>query len=212
MADTPHLIPLEYSNEERRNIVLTNIMKMLINRKLLNNDLSQIEPQIKKWGNPIDGVYKIELDATKDIATTAPPSYIIKILNQKISAINKTSGIIEHLTKYKKTPNLIVVLEINNKSLVYINKNFPNTEIFLEHDFMFNIVDNVLVPHHEVLSKEESEQVMLDYEAKKHHFPKIYVTDKIARYYNMQIGQICKILRPSETSGLVAFYRLVTKA
>ncbi len=214
------LIPLEKSNNEKQSIVLLNITKMLINRKLIHKekfwddknkklDNDKIMKLVEVLQTTNSDIYRYPLDKYD---SDDSKDYVVKLVNQKISAINKTSGIVDHLNKFKKNLNMIVVLDINNKSSLYINKNFPNTEIFLETDLLFNLVESIIIPQHEVLSKEEGEKVLSAYQAVKKNMPKINSGEKVARYYNMQPGQICKILRPSETSGYVPFYRLVVKS
>ena len=74
-----------------------------------------------------------------------------------------------------------------------------------------NLIEHIYVPSHEILSNEESQQIIETYNTRKRDMPKMLTNDPIARYYNMQPGQICRIIRPSETSGFVSYYRLVIK-
>lgn len=110
---------------------------------------------------------------------------------------------------YKDIPKIIVVKEINKKAIQYVYNTFPNAEVFIENELLINLIDHDLVPEHEILSKEECDELLENYNAKKRNLPKILKTDPVARYYNMKPGDICKIIRPSEQSGFVAFYRLV---
>ena len=81
---------------------------------------------------------------------------------------------------------------------------------------MVNLVDLHLIPKHHLLSEEEKDIYMKSYAhttTSKNNFKgmsKMYVTDPVARYYNMQIGDIVKITRPSITSGYSIFYRRIT--
>jgi DNA-directed RNA polymerase subunit H (RpoH/RPB5) len=220
-----HLVPLELTFNERRTTVLTNIVKMLINRKHLDInkyndeynptkiDNSKVKPVVDKLASSTDdSVYKIKLDTNiVDESGDTTEVFIAKIVNQKITAINKTSGIVQHLEKFSKYANMLVVLDINNKPRQYIANNFPKTELFLEKELMINLVDSIIVPSHELLSKTESENVIKEYNALKKNMPKIFSTDAVARYYNMQPGYICRILRPSETASLGPFYRIVVR-
>ena len=211
MSLIPQLIPIEVNNEYIKNTVLTNVIKMLTARKLLLKDNE--EKNIKKiTDTPSDDlIYKVDYE-NKDIKEKKEKPYIIiKIINQKITAINKASPIGEFLYQYKNDTKLVIVKSISNKTRQLVITTFPNTEVFLEKELMMNIIDHVYVPKHELLSNEEAEQVMESYNARKRDMPKILTNDPIARYYNMEAGQICRIIRPSETAGFTPYYRLVIK-
>jgi DNA-directed RNA polymerase subunit H (RpoH/RPB5) len=208
MSLIPQLIPVEVNSEYIKNMVLTNIIKMLTERKILLKENE--EKNIKKIINTQsdDLIYKVdyENEEKKD-----KKYIIIKILNQKITAINKTSPIGEFLHQYKNDNKLVIVKSISNKTKQLVINTYTNTEIFLEKELMMNLIEHTYVPLHEILSNEESQQIIESYNTRKRDMPKILTNDPIARYYNMQPGQICRILRPSETSGFVPYYRLVIK-
>ena len=77
---------------------------------------------------------------------------------------------------------------------------------------MINIVEHVLVPTHIVLSKEETDNVLQAYRAKKRDMMIIRTTDPVAKYYNMKPGDIVKIIRPSVMTVENTAYRLVVKS
>lgn len=208
MSLIPQLIPIEANSEYIKNSVLTNAMKMLTERKLLLKE--NLDKNIKKITSfqTDDFIYKIPLE---DNIPKDHPHIIIKILNQKITAVNRASSIGEFLHQYKHEQKIVIVKSINNKARQFVVNSYPYTELFLEKELMINIIEHISVPKHEVLSNEEAESLIEAYNTRKRDMPKIFTTDPIARYYNMQAGQICRILRPSETAGLVPFYRLVIK-
>ena len=83
------------------------------------------------------------------------------------------------------------------------------------HEMMINLIDLHIIPEHKLLSDEEKEIYMQSYQHShtKNNFKgmsKMFVTDPVARYYNMQVGDIVKIIRPSITSGYSVFYRRIT--
>lgn len=67
-----------------------------------------------------------------------------------------------------------------------------------------------LVPKHEVISKEEVENLLESYNISKGQLPKILVTDPAVKKIKAKIGDIVKITRRSETSGVNIVYRVVT--
>jgi DNA-directed RNA polymerase I, II, and III subunit RPABC1 len=211
MPVLPHLIPIELNANKRRKINLENIVKMLTNRHVLKHE--NLETNINKISNleSDDLRYEISLDNPDRYYDPNTKSLFVKIINQKISGVSKTSIIAEFLTQYEKYPKIIIVSEITNKVRDQIMMSYPYTEIFLEKELLINIVDHVSVPKHELLTDDEAKLLLEEYNSKKKDLPKIYVSDAIARYFNAKIGQIFRIIRPSETSGLAPYHRLVVK-
>lgn len=188
--------------------ILINTIKMLSERGLIKkNNLNEI---IKKITTNIvdDMIYKITVDDTTSTDETNK-IYVVKIILQKITSVGKTTGIIDFLNKYKDDNKIIIVKNINKKARQYIINNYTNAEIFLEEDLMINLIDHELVPKHVVLGSDEAKIFYEKYNCKKKNIPRMLSTDPVAKYYNMKPGQICRIIRPSETSGFVPSYRLV---
>jgi len=200
--DFVNLNQIEKNEGEIRITVLTNIVKMLSERMII--DKSKIETMINKLVNDKrvdESTYILDTDTKTKIA--------IKIFPIKITAVNKTFGVIEFLNQYKDTHKILVIKEINKKAQQYILNNFNNIEIFLEEELMINLIDHILVPKHEVLGSQEAETFYETYNCKKKNMPRMLITDPVARYYNMKVGDICRITRPSETAGYTYTYRLV---
>ena len=73
----------------------------------------------------------------------------------------------------------------------------------------FNILDNVLVPNHRVLSLTEIDAVKLKYNiTDNNQFPDISRFDPVAQIIGIRPGQICEILRPSKTAITGLYYRM----
>lgn len=182
--------------------VLTNIILMMTERNLINksNANNVIKKLIDTKTNSM--VYKVELDHPKE-------KLIIKILSVKVTSVGKKSETINFLNKYKGRRKLLVVKSINAKTRKKIVIEHDNTEIFLEEELMHNLIDHELVPNHIVLSDDEADAMCVEYKCKKHELPKLFDTDPVARYYNMKLGDVCKIMRNSLTTGVSLSYRLV---
>ncbi len=69
--------------------------------------------------------------------------------------------------------------------------------------------DHILVPKHEVLSKEEAEEVLRTLGVKPEQLPKIREDDPIAKEIGAKVGDIVRIIRESPTAGRSIAYRLV---
>jgi DNA-directed RNA polymerase I, II, and III subunit RPABC1 len=203
----PSLLPIEMNSEKCKNTVLTNVIKMLTERKLLKRELLDKNIETVLAINTDDLTYKILLDVAVDGHTIM----IVRVFPHKITSTAKSSEIIEFFKKNANIPKIAIVNDINEKNIYSIKDSYPNTEIFLEKELMINIIEHVAVPKHVVLSDEEAKNVLEEYGIKKRYTAKIYDGDPISRYYNVKAGQIFRIERASETSGLTPTYRLVIR-
>lgn len=189
MEAIPQLLPIEKNTLQINKEVLTNTLKMIKERKL------------------IDEIPQIDFTQLTHIIPTKDGNYHIKVYKDVLSSINKAPELIDFL-KANDEHKILIVEEINNKTEQTI-KNMYNVEIFLEKNLMINLVDYIMVPKHEVLTDEEAEKVIEEYKIKKVDLPKILLNDPVAKYYNMKLKQICRITRPSETAGYGFYYRIV---
>lgn len=212
MSVIPQLLPLELNAEIRKKEVLSNIVKMLTNRKLLNE--TNLNDNIKTLlaQDSDDNIYKIKLDnPTVYYDESIEPYFYIKILNQKITGISKSSNIGDFIYSKKNSPKLIIVTAITNKALQQLREDFPNSEIFTEAELMIDLVSHVAVPKHEMLNDEETKIFLKDYLLKKREIPKMFITDPVSKYFNAKVGQVFRIIRPSEVSGQSIYYRIVIR-
>ncbi len=210
MSLIPQLLPLEINSEKRRKEVLTNIIKMLTNRKLLN--INKLEENINTITskNVDTEVYKIKLDFPEIYYKKEVGEYFfVKIIDQRITGITKSTPIGEFLYDKKSAPKLVIVPEVSNKILSQIQYSFPNTELFSERELMMDLVSHVSVPKHELLNDEQVKDVLSDYLLRKREIPKMFVTDPVSRYFNAKEGNVFRIVRYSELSGYSIYYRLV---
>lgn len=209
----PELLPIEKSHYQQLNDVKTNLIKMLTNRGFIlkDNEQKTIEKIIKD--NNDDQEYIIQLDNESNYNTEIKKKRIyVKIFDYKITSINKNSQIGEFISKYNDEYKILIVQDINQKSENIIESYETQSEVFKIINLMLNIVDHTLVPQHIVLTKEQTEEVMLAYRAKKRDMSLIRTTDAVAKYYNMKPGEIVKIIRPSVLVCEAPVYRLVVKS
>jgi len=212
MSIIPQSLPLEPNSETTKKKILTNIIKMLTNRNLLEK--KNLDENIKHLisQDSDNEIYKIKLDHPelyydKSIENT----YYIKMLHQKVSSISKTSNIGDFIYSKKNSPKMIIVDSITNKSYQQLREEFPNTEVFSESELKIDLVSHIAVPHHEMLTEEEAQIFLKDYLLKKREVPKIFLNDPVSKYFNAKVGQIFRIIRPSEVAGQSIYYRMVIK-
>jgi DNA-directed RNA polymerase subunit H len=74
---------------------------------------------------------------------------------------------------------------------------------------LINIFINDLVPKHEILTKEEEEELLKKYKITKKQLPRILSTDPAVKAIGAKKGDIIKITRKSPTAGETYYYRVV---
>ena len=74
----------------------------------------------------------------------------------------------------------------------------------------FDVLTHQLVPKHEILSEDETEQMLKEFKLTKDQLPKILITDPCVKRINGKEGDVIKITRKSPTAGVSVFYRMVT--
>jgi DNA-directed RNA polymerase I, II, and III subunit RPABC1 len=76
---------------------------------------------------------------------------------------------------------------------------------------MINLVEHIDSPKYEVLTENESKEVLESYIIKKKEMPKLLTSDPVVDYFNLKRGDIIRVIRPSEQSGKNVAYRIVAK-
>jgi len=89
---------------------------------------------------------------------------------------------------------------------------YVNTEIFWDFELMFNVIDHAYQPKFELMSVDEIDAFKKTYLLTNSEIPKMEKTDMIARYYNLSIGDVIRIIRPSSASGYSVVYKIVINA
>jgi len=160
------------------------------------NDKDKLDEKNKNYGGKrVNGIYV-------DFSTSQ------KSLGK---AIFKTK-ITEIFEKYTSEVHVILVLKnkINNIIIKELDKDKnSNVETFIENKLYYNITKHYLVSQHIPISKKEANLVLLKYNATKKQIPKILITDPVARYYGMRLGDMCKIIRKNKYIGSIISYRIV---
>lgn len=181
--------------------VLLNVTKMLSSRNFL--DEKNINENYEKLLDQIneERIFKIKSDYEDKY-------YHIMFVYGKITTIKKIQGLDSFLEISKGQNRLFIADNINQKAYKqFIELN--NTEIFFEYELLINIIDHDLQPKFEVLNNEEKTIFLEEYQITKKQMSKMRSIDPIARYYKLKGGDVVRIIRPSNTSGLGFHYRIV---
>lgn len=213
----------EMSNKDISQRILENIVKMFDERGLINMTDKNKDEKYKMESEELSKIAQeyvdkfviIDFDDNKYTMEFEKENIkykcVIKIFNQKVTIINKNSQLNEFLSKYKNDYKLIIVDEINEKSLQSINSMYNNTEVFKKDSLMTNLIENGLVPRYQVIDKQSDDYKNFydDYLTKKRNLPRILLHDPMAKYYNLKKDDIVRVIRASETSGISNSYRIV---
>merc|ERR1712224_544278 len=81
-------------------------------------------------------------------------------------------------------------------------------ETFLERELLVNITEHILVPKHQLLTNAEKIQLLNRYKLREAQIPRILSNDPVARYLGIDVGDVVRIIRPSETAGRYVTYRI----
>ena len=73
------------------------------------------------------------------------------------------------------------------------------------------VPDHIYVPKHEIISKQEAEDVLKKYNCKPTELPLIFVTDPAILGLGVKPGDMIKITRVSPTAGTSLYYRYVVE-
>lgn len=136
-------------------------------------------------------------------------------INLIISDIKNTMDTSYHyniiLVLKDKPHNMILnkIADIHSASNVDDYEKKMYVEYFLQDELKYNVSRHEQVPKHSKCNKEEVVQLLKKYNITLLHLPKILHTDPQARYLGLRPGDVCKIERISDTTGIYIYYRLV---
>jgi DNA-directed RNA polymerases I, II, and III subunit RPABC1 len=132
-------------------------------------------------------------------------------LNNILSFVNEFSE-----TTLKDGDSLVIISRdklTNDTPLDGVSENLLKTrnifiQLFWIDQIVVNITEHSLVPEHEIISQAEKEQLLEKYNIKSFsNLPIILKNEPVAKYFGMRRGDVCKITRSSETSGIYISYR-----
>ena len=95
----------------------------------------------------------------------------------------------------------------------FINRIFYKDGTFVQilclNNLLFNISKHELVPNYRIITEKEKKELIAKlYLESENKLPFVLVTDPVARFYGVRIGQVCEIVYNNETNGKNKFYRL----
>ena len=184
--------------------ILLNVTKMLTERKFL--DEKNLEKNYKYLLNQKNDerIFKIKSDFSDKYF------YILHLI-PKITTIKKIQGLDAFLLVSKNQNRMFIAKNVTKKAYKQFME-LNNSEVFFEYELLINLIDHELQPVFQVLNEENKKKYYESYDTKNSQMSNILTTDVISRYYNVKPGDIFRIIRPSNTSGMSFHYRLVVES
>lgn len=145
--------------------------------------------------NPLDPIYVEFNGRNKPYCTRRLQAFAERMQRDEVNRAILILGL--GLTPYAK------------KGIENLHMGRLRIEVFLEKELLFNITRHVLQPKFEVLDTARKRVVLSHYNAKAWELPRMQKCDPVARYYGLNLGQVVKITRHSETAGVYVTYRIV---
>jgi len=141
-----------------------------------------------------------------------------KLKSNELTKIVKNNFINEDA---ELTPNdeLIIICNDNN---ILISKKYSNfmsklenfyyknyfVQIFNVDSLLFDVTKHNLVPEHIILSDDEKQDILKQYNISENKLPRISRFDPVAKFIGIKPNQVCKIIRNSYTCGESVYYRI----
>jgi DNA-directed RNA polymerase subunit H (RpoH/RPB5) len=172
------------------------VKEMLTDRGINSDKLDCISDNELNIMSKTNNIFKLDVNDTLKI---------IYYMNAKFK--------INDLKKFFSENDKVLIIfkeKINNLNIKNLkDQDVKSVEIFNIRELLFNISKHILVPKHEIMKNEsEIDSLMDKYQIKsKSSLPIILKTDPMARYLDMNTGDIVKITRYSPSAGEAIVYR-----
>lgn len=206
------LLPIRKSQKEIFDNVKANIIKMFVERKLIDpeNEQNRINKLLQDEND--DNEYVIKIDNEENYNTKIPNKKIyVKFLFDKINSLNKSAPIVQFIESIPNDYKFIVVTEIQSRTKTTIDREMESNliEIYNFKDLKENKVDNANVSRYEILTQDQILEFYNAYRLKKANVALILSCDMMCKYYKLKEGQIVRLIKPSIATCENPYYRLV---
>jgi len=178
----------DFSINEVNSMYSHNQLDMLLEKPDIENEGKKVKIYISYYlGKSLRPANIAEMiDDLFNLEEILTPSDTLMIVTK--DDMNETmTNCLKHI--YEKDKRLIIIQNIKH--------------------LQFNILENVLVPSHRVLTSAELTVVKLRYNITNDtQFPDISRFDPVAQIIGIRPGQVCEIIRPSKTAIEGLYYRI----
>ena len=156
-----------------------------------------------------------QLDLTLKNKNTTIVKYVLSPRIRTSNIINLTQTFVDESLEEGDTLIIIIKDKLTSDEQLeeYFKMIYHTKKIFCQYFWInmltLNITKHEKVPKHIIMSKEELDKLVKNIQISS--LDKLQViknTDPVAKYYGMKEGDVCKIIRKSETAGVYLNYRL----
>ena len=208
---------------KENSLTISNIYK---SRKIMLELLKERNYDVDEWDdfsiNEIQSMHSNnQLDMILKHKTNGRKIYIKYYIHKKLGKSNvydyvddifSTENILGKddeliiFTKHKPNDTLIQLMK-----MIYISDGYF-VNIYHMKQYLFNILNHVMVPPHKVLSDKEKAEIYDKYNITKDlEVPEMDRFDPVAQAVGLRPGELCEITRSSPTSITTKFYRICTQ-
>lgn len=196
-------------------IIINNLKEMLLDRMDNIDEFEEHEVDVDK-----DEFYNDKNVIEFHTSNTTIIFALTKKLRKNILEELKESSddITKFIEKYNNKSNIILVFsnDTNSTPIVQqlnkydkiLQKKGGSLQYFHVKNLLFNPTKHNLVPKHVKMTQEEISEMMEKYMIKKPQMPFILHTDVIAKWLGLKHGDVVKIERLNENSGISYYYRV----
>ncbi len=199
------------------NIAINNLKEMLTDRNDNIDEFEEHEVDIDREEFYNDKNV-IEFHTSRTSIIFALTKKLRKNILEELKDI-ASDDIMNFVARYNNKPNIIIIFNNDtistpivmqlNKYDKMLQKNGGTLQYFHIKNLLFNPTKHQLVPKHVRLNNEEVTELMDKYLIKgKVQMPYILHNDAIAKWLGLRQGDIVKIERLNENSGVAYYYRV----
>lgn len=112
------------------------------------------------------------------------------------------------ITTETPSPSVLTAIQQKDKQMQSKTTDHSILQVFTLKELQYNPSKHILVPKHELANDEEVKELLVKYQVKsRNHLPHIFKTDIMARWLGLRVGDVVRITRYNENSGIYYYYR-----
>lgn len=218
MDTIDEIIIKTYKSVKNALIMLHNRGYLIYDKDKVNNSHELIDKELEEMLGNITTFDETYDDGMNFIFEKTDKSKVYFVLFKNIT---KKKDILQKITDICEDNPIhnIVCLGIEfpkNFQYELSDKFKRHIEFFIIDELKIDVIRHELVPKHILLTLEEKTKFISERKYKESELPKIFITDRICRYYGGINGDLFKILRNNmkdrnRTSGSGIYYRIVVE-